>query len=139
MILTVIWGNISGFRDDLSNYQEVGVQFRTDTLLESFNPSAPIDRRNVFAGRSDQLAALYTVIRQRGQHAVIYGERGVGKTSLASIVADQANQLGLFTAHVICKYSEIVWLPMGRIASTSTNADALTGLPNTYRDLRQQR
>ena len=30
------------------------------------------------------------------------------------------------------KYSEIVWLPTGRIASTSTNADALTGLPNTY-------
>ena len=30
------------------------------------------------------------------------------------------------------KYSEIVWLPMGRIASTSTNADRLTGLPNTY-------
>jgi hypothetical protein len=30
------------------------------------------------------------------------------------------------------KYSEIVWLPMGRIASTSTNVDALTGLPNTY-------
>ena len=30
------------------------------------------------------------------------------------------------------KYSEIVWLPAGRSASTSTNADALTGLPNTY-------
>ena len=30
------------------------------------------------------------------------------------------------------KYSEIVWLPTGRTASTSTNADALTGLPNTY-------
>ena len=30
------------------------------------------------------------------------------------------------------KYSEIVWLPMSRIASTSTNADRLTGLPNTY-------
>jgi hypothetical protein len=30
------------------------------------------------------------------------------------------------------KYSEIVWLPMGRTASTSTNADVLTGLPNTY-------
>ena len=30
------------------------------------------------------------------------------------------------------KYSEIVWLPMGRDASTSTNADVLTGLPNTY-------
>ena len=31
------------------------------------------------------------------------------------------------------KYSEIVWLPTGRIASTSTNAGTLTGLPNTYR------
>ena len=97
---------MSSLEDDLSSYQEVGVQFRTDTLLESFSPSAPIDRRNVFAGRSDQLAALRTVIRQRGQHAVIYGERGVGKTSLASIVADQANQLGFFTAHVICDSSD---------------------------------
>jgi hypothetical protein len=33
---------------------------------------------------------------------------------------------------VVRKYSEIVWLPMGRTASTSTNADVLTGLPNTY-------
>ena len=31
-----------------------------------------------------------------------------------------------------CKYSEIVWLPISRIASTSTNAHRLTGLPNTY-------
>jgi hypothetical protein len=31
-----------------------------------------------------------------------------------------------------CKYLEIVWLPMARSVSTSTNADVLTGLPNTY-------
>jgi nicotinamidase-related amidase len=30
------------------------------------------------------------------------------------------------------KYSEIVWLPVSRMASTSTNAERLTGLPNTY-------
>ena len=29
-------------------------------------------------------------------------------------------------------YSEIVWLLTGRTASTSTDAYALTGLPNTY-------
>jgi hypothetical protein len=29
-------------------------------------------------------------------------------------------------------YSEIVWLLMGRIASTRVNARQLTGLPNTY-------
>src|SRR5260221_14117994 len=31
------------------------------------------------------------------------------------------------------KYSEMVWLPTSRIASTSANANRLTGLPNTYR------
>jgi hypothetical protein len=92
-------------REDLAGYEEVGDQFRIDTLLESFSPSAPIDRRDVFAGRGDQLAALYTVMRQRGQHAVIYGERGVGKTSLASITADQARD-DYFTAHVICDSSD---------------------------------
>lgn len=91
---------------DFSGYKDVGAQFRVDTLLGSFSPSAPIDRRDVFAGRRDQLAALYTVIRQRGQHAVIYGERGVGKTSLASITADQASRDEYFTAHVICDSSD---------------------------------
>jgi hypothetical protein len=92
-------------REDLAGYEEVGDQFRIDTLLESFSPSAPIDRRDVFAGRGDQLAALYTVMRQRGQHAVIYGERGVGKTSLAGITADQARD-DYFTAHAICDSSD---------------------------------
>jgi DNA transposition AAA+ family ATPase len=92
--------------DELAGFQDVGAQFRIDTLLEAFSPSAPIDRRDVFAGRRDQLAALYTVMRQRGQHAVIYGERGVGKTSLASITVDQANRDEYFTAHVICDSSD---------------------------------
>ena len=42
--------------EDLSESRDVGTQFRVDTLLESFSPSAPIDRRDVFAGRRDQLA-----------------------------------------------------------------------------------
>jgi hypothetical protein len=45
-------------------------------------------------------------MRQRGQHAVIYGERGVGKTSLATIAADQAKRDEFFTAHVICDSSD---------------------------------
>ena len=46
----------------------------------------------------------------------------IGRTSMYRLVSTGA----------IGKYSEIVWLPMSRIASTSTNADRLTGLPNTY-------
>ena len=37
------------------------------------------------------ITALFTgfdVIFQRGQHAMLYGERGVGKTSLAKVVSE---------------------------------------------------
>ena len=80
--------------------------FRFDTLMEAFSPSAPIDREEIFAGRDDRLAALATVIRQRGQHAVIYGERGVGKTSLARICAERARGDSFFVANVTCDSGE---------------------------------
>jgi Cdc6-like AAA superfamily ATPase len=76
--------------------------FRFDTLFEVFSPSAPVDREEIFAGRADQLAALAVVSRQRGQHGVIYGERGVGKTSLARICAERARQEDFFVANVTC-------------------------------------
>jgi Cdc6-like AAA superfamily ATPase len=53
---------------------------------EAFSPRAPIDRKTLFAGRLDQLRDAVNTVTQRGQHAVVYGERGVGKTSLANIV-----------------------------------------------------
>ncbi len=50
-----------------------------------FSPSAPIDESELFAGRSAQLSRLIEVVLERGKHAVLYGERGVGKTSLARV------------------------------------------------------
>ncbi|WFE37992.1 ATP-binding protein [Micromonospora sp. WMMD998] len=50
-----------------------------------FRPSAPIDDRGLFAGRIKQLEQLVDIAMSPGQHAVMYGERGVGKTSLASV------------------------------------------------------
>jgi len=51
--------------------------------LELFSPGAPIDENELFAGRSDQINRLIEAVLQRGQHAIVFGERGVGKTSLA--------------------------------------------------------
>lgn len=51
-----------------------------------FTPSAPISEQNLFAGRIDQLRQVFDSINQVGQHSIIYGERGVGKTSLANII-----------------------------------------------------
>ena len=54
-------------------------------LGEVFTPSAPIDRLRLFAGRDQQRLAVLDAILQRGRHAVLFGERGVGKTSCANI------------------------------------------------------
>ena len=48
-----------------------------------FSPGAPIDEDDLFAGRQPQIDQIIEAVLQRGQHAIIYGERGVGKTSLA--------------------------------------------------------
>lgn len=53
---------------------------------EVWSPSAPIDRRDLFAGRLDQLARIQEAVATKGKHAIVYGERGVGKTSLVSVI-----------------------------------------------------
>ncbi|MDO5501849.1 MAG: ATP-binding protein [Actinomycetia bacterium] len=53
------------------------------TLSKIFKPSAPTDDGQLFRGRGDQLASLVSAIQEQGQHAIVFGERGVGKTSLA--------------------------------------------------------
>jgi Cdc6-like AAA superfamily ATPase len=55
---------------------------------EVFTPNAPVNKKDLFAGRAAQLQSLLNAIVQRGQHCVIYGERGVGKTSLANIISE---------------------------------------------------
>jgi hypothetical protein len=52
-----------------------------------FTPGAPINERDLFAGRIDQVNAILDAISQRGYHAILYGERGVGKTSLSNVLS----------------------------------------------------
>lgn len=49
-----------------------------------FTPAAPIDEYQLFAGRHEQIGALIDAVAERGRHAVLYGERGIGKTSLTN-------------------------------------------------------
>jgi len=51
-----------------------------------FSPATPINTRDLFAGRTEQIRQAGQAVHTRGQHAVIFGERGVGKTSLANIL-----------------------------------------------------
>lgn len=52
-----------------------------------FTPSAPIDARALFAGRNQQIRDILDAVAQKGQHAIMFGERGVGKTSLANVLS----------------------------------------------------
>ena len=56
-------------------------------LNSSFSPSAPIDQSDLFAGRIGQLMTVVNAVEQKGQHAILFGERGVGKTSLARVLS----------------------------------------------------
>lgn len=59
---------------------------RTQQLFE---PRSPIDQDQLFSGRIEQVKELLEVVYEKGAHAIIYGERGVGKTSLANIIRDR--------------------------------------------------
>jgi Cdc6-like AAA superfamily ATPase len=58
---------------------------RLARLSEVFRPSGPITTRELFFGRIRQLTAVGRLVETAGQHGVIFGERGVGKTSLAAV------------------------------------------------------
>lgn len=51
-----------------------------------FKPKTPVDDDKLFAGRLHQINDLLDVVYEPGGHAIIFGERGVGKTSLAKII-----------------------------------------------------
>lgn len=51
-----------------------------------FTPAAPIENRDFFRGRSEAIEQVIDAIPSPGRHAIIYGKRGVGKTSLANII-----------------------------------------------------
>ena len=76
---------------------------KTAQVNTHFSPSAPIDSLALFAGRLQQINTMLNAITQRGQHAILYGERGVGKTSLARIMNEVVSraQIGRITCCII--------------------------------------
>src|SRR5688572_5196493 len=54
-------------------------------IREIFTPATPIKESDLFAGRVAKISELSEACMEPGRHAVLYGERGVGKTSLGNI------------------------------------------------------
>lgn len=67
--------------DDLTQlYSKLGL------IGRAWTPSAPIQSEELFAGRLQQLERVLETVFDSGQHGVLFGERGVGKTSLANVI-----------------------------------------------------
>src|ERR1700737_2000796 len=68
-----------------------------------FTPGAPVDKYDLFAGRIDQVNDVINAVSQRGRHVVLFGERGVGKTSLVNVLTEifSARQLEGFPSAAI--------------------------------------
>lgn len=78
---------------------------RERAVRAAFSPSAPISTRDLFAGRTAQMMQLIDSVDEPGQHVVLYGERGVGKTSLATVASKVLSESAL-TVRVNCQSSD---------------------------------
>ena len=67
-------------------------------LSQTFSPATAVNRKDFFHGRQAIMRRLIDAANQAGQHAIIYGERGVGKTSLANVLS---SYLEPFTSETI--------------------------------------
>jgi hypothetical protein len=69
--------------------REPNVRELLDDLPNVFTPASPISHMDYLQGRTELLDQIDEVLHRRGAHLIVYGERGVGKTSLAWIAAQQ--------------------------------------------------
>ena len=54
-------------------------------MFDAFTPGAPIDEVALFAGRQEHIQRLRDTVVSKGRHAILFGERGTGKTSVVNV------------------------------------------------------
>ncbi len=71
-------------------------------LREAFTPSQPVSNISMFAGRGAILTRLIRAIEDQQLHVVIYGERGIGKTSMLRILSGLADEAKYIVCYTSC-------------------------------------
>ncbi|PTW44197.1 AAA ATPase-like protein [Sphingomonas faeni] len=75
----------------------------TVRIMNAFDSAHPVRQRKNLHGRDDKLEALFDAVLFNRQHAVIHGARGSGKTSLAQVFGDYADQQGAVVIYAACE------------------------------------
>lgn len=63
-------------------------RIRKSGVRNIFTPHQPVHSVKLFFGRQSLVKKLIEQINTPGQHALLYGDRGVGKSSLANVTAE---------------------------------------------------
>jgi Cdc6-like AAA superfamily ATPase len=73
----------------------------------AFTPSTPVTSIDFFVRRLGEIEEITQSIAESGAHPVLYGERGVGKTSLANFIRTALSQSHeLLTVKISCNQSD---------------------------------
>ena len=71
-------------------------------LADALSASQPVTSRERLAGRAETLTSLIAAIEQQRAHVVLYGERGIGKTSLVHVFAETARDARYLVLYGSC-------------------------------------
>jgi Cdc6-like AAA superfamily ATPase len=71
-------------------------------MMSYFTPTQPVTSRATFAGRLGMLSRLIAAIETQRSHVVLYGERGIGKTSLLHVLTDVARESSYIVSYATC-------------------------------------
>lgn len=63
-------------------------RIKSSKVRNVFTPHSPIQSVALFFGRQKEVQKIIEQINTPGQHSLLYGDRGVGKSSLANIATD---------------------------------------------------
>jgi Cdc6-like AAA superfamily ATPase len=99
-----------------------------------FTPGSPVDAYALFAGRTAQVQEILRAIRGKGQHAALFGERGVGKTSLANVLSEiLGNALPVLVVKITASKGDTfsdIWRRIGRDIKYDTKTQSIGFQPS---------
>lgn len=74
---------------DCDIFQEDERRINESKVRDIFTPFTPISNLTFFQGRKEEMHKGLSALNTPGQHLLLFGDRGVGKSSLANIISNQ--------------------------------------------------
>jgi Cdc6-like AAA superfamily ATPase len=93
-------------QQDQKREQERTLNRQRQAVTRVFGANRPVDNRNELCGRQSELHRLTSAMCDSHMHGLIFGPRGSGKTSLARVFGDYADENGFTVIYLSCAGGE---------------------------------